>query len=541
MNNISNLGASQAAPAIQGLAGQAATQGDNSSLFSALLMQRMGPDVSGAGDSSAMPDPGQGISGNPELAKLFQTVAAQAKNSTFAMPPNRQTDNPIDDANDNPAMAIWIAMAAAAQMQPNVPVSSAQLNGLSSQSQANGTEQNSALQALEQKFPGLAQALKGSGLADAGAHADKSNAQPTTGKTGFATPDLAKAEPDATTASNATPTAEQRKNDAPVATAPQADAPVAAAPVHIDIIAVPVTAAPVATVPTVATPAASNASAISAKGKVDQKDIAGSAVAKNSQATATSAAPQNAGAQIIASQNINSQNQGSDAKSQGQSQPQSGDSHSGDQSRKDSSSATQSQQPANGASATATVVDQTNFATLAQAAAHTTSNSNSASHTTSPSADQPMNVREIIGALGAEAAPRVVHTARLMEAASQAEMRVSVKSDVSGTVDVRAVLEGGSISATVAAQHGGTRDWMMANMHELQNTFSRDDLNLKTFEVTDSTLQNNGQSNQPKQQEQQQRNPAYANLMSEPLSTSTTSFDEVEATETTSRALSLLA
>jgi flagellar hook-length control protein FliK len=128
-----------------------------------------------------------------------------------------------------------------------------------------------------------------------------------------------------------------------------------------------------------------------------------------------------------------------------------------------------------------------------------------------------------------------------MEAAGQAEMRVSVKSDVSGTVDVRAVLEGGSISATVAAQHGGTRDWMMANMHELQNTFSRDDLNLKTFEVTDSALQNNGQGDQPGQQEQQQRNPAYANFISEPLSTSTTSFDEVEAPETTSRALSLLA
>jgi hypothetical protein len=530
MNNISNLGASQAAPAIQGLAGQAATQGDKSSLFSALLMQQMGPNASGASDSGATPDLGQGISSNPELAKLFQAVAAQAKNSTSAMPLNRQTNNSIDDANGNPAMAIWIAMAAA-QMQPNMPVSIAQLNGLSSQSLANGTEQNSALQALEQQFPGLAQALKDSHLADAKPQADKSNAQPTTGKTDLATFDPAKAGPDASMAFNAAPTGEQQKSDAPQA----------AAPVHTDIIAVPVIAAPAATVPVVATPPVPNASAVSDKGKVDQKDLTTSAVAKNSQATATSAAPQNVGAQIIASQSVNSQNQGSDGKSQGQSQPQSGDSHSGDQSKKDSASATQSQQPANGASATATAADQTNFVALAQAAAHTTSNSNSATHTTSPAADQPMNVREIIGALGAEAAPRVVHAARLMEAASQAEMRVSVKSDVSGTVDVRAVLEGGSISATVAAQHGGTRDWMMANMHELQNSFSQDDLNLKTFEVTDSELQNKGQEDQPRQQEQQQRNPAYASFMSEPLSTTPTNFDEVEAPETTSRALSLLA
>ncbi|HEY3768473.1 MAG TPA: flagellar hook-length control protein FliK [Candidatus Angelobacter sp.] len=528
MNNISNLGASQAAPAIQGLAGQAATQGDNSSLFSALLMQQMGPDVTGAGDSGAMPDLGQGISGYPELAKLFQTMAAQAKNSTSAMPPNRQTDNPDEDPNGNPAMAIWIAMAAA-QMQPSTPISTAQLNSLSSQSIADGTEQNSALQALEQQFPGLAQALKDSRLADAGAQARKSSAQPTTGKTDFATPNLAKAEHDASTASNAAPTAEQQKSDAPQA----------AAPVHTDIIAVPVIAAPVASVPTVATPAVSNAFAISDKGKVDQKDLAGIAAAKNSPGTVTPTASQNTSAQSLASQNVNSQNQGSDAKSQGQAP--SGDGHSGNQSKKDSASATQSQQPANGDSARVTTADQTNFAAVAQAAAHTTSSSNSTSHTTSPAADQSLNVREVTGALGAEAAPRVVHAARLMEAAGQAEMRVSVKSDVSGTVDVRAVLEGGSISATVAAQHGGTRDWMMANMHELQNTFSRDDLNLKTFEVTDSALQNNGQGEQPGQQEQQQRNPAYANFMSEPLSPSTTSFDEVEAPETTSRALSLLA
>lgn len=127
-----------------------------------------------------------------------------------------------------------------------------------------------------------------------------------------------------------------------------------------------------------------------------------------------------------------------------------------------------------------------------------------------------------------------------MEAAGQAEMRVSVKSDLGGTVDVRAMLEGGNISATVAAQHSGTRDWMMSNMHELQGSLSRDDLNLKTFEVTDSGLQNSAHGDEPRQQERQQRNPTYSSFTDETHSTPT-SFDAVDSQETESRVLSLLA
>jgi len=69
----------------------------------------------------------------------------------------------------------------------------------------------------------------------------------------------------------------------------------------------------------------------------------------------------------------------------------------------------------------------------------------------------------------------------------------------------------------------------------------RDDLNLKTFEVTDSGLQNNGQGGQPRQQEQQQRNsPAYSSFGTETQS-STESLDDIGPQETASQALSLLA
>ncbi len=78
MNNIVNLGTTQTAPAAQGLAGKAASPSDNSSLFSALLMQQMGPDLSGAGDAP-MPGLGQGLSGVADMAKLLPALATPSK------------------------------------------------------------------------------------------------------------------------------------------------------------------------------------------------------------------------------------------------------------------------------------------------------------------------------------------------------------------------------------------------------------------------------------------------------------------------------
>ena len=107
MNNITNLGATQTAPATQGLAGPA-TSNSGSSLFSALMMQQMSPDLSGAGDAQ-MPNLGQSLSGNSDLAKLFPGLVAPSKDSKLTMPVNRQTDNPADGSDTNPAIALWLA------------------------------------------------------------------------------------------------------------------------------------------------------------------------------------------------------------------------------------------------------------------------------------------------------------------------------------------------------------------------------------------------------------------------------------------------
>jgi hypothetical protein len=520
MNNIINLGATQTAPAIQGLAGQTASQGDNSSLFSALLMQQMGPDLSGAGDTQ-MSNLGQSLFGSADLAKLLPALVAQSKDPKFTMPVNTQTGNSVDGSDTNPVMAMWLASMAAAQIQPNVQNPAAQLSGLSAQPASAGADQNAALQALEQQFPGLAVALKDKHLVDVKPQAGKANIEGTGPAVNTADqetahvktsdvktsdvkiPDVKAADVknDFNTALNAVHGAEPTKVDAPQA------------PVHVnaDIAA-----------------ATAKTSDVAGKSKVDQTDLAANAVAKNNQPAAVQVTPQN---------------QSSDT--QPQSQSQSGDTHSGNQAKKDSASTTQFQpssgQPGNPAGASTTAVDPTNFAAITQATAHSAP-ANGSSHQANSATPQAVNVREVSALVGTDPVPRIVHTARLMEAAGQAEMRVSVKNDIAGTVDVRAMLENGNISATLAAQHGGTRDWLMANMHELQTSLSRDDLNLKTFEVTDTGLQNNGRGDEPKQQEpqQQQRNAAYSNFVSETHST-TTSFDDVDSPETVSQALSLLA
>jgi Flagellar hook-length control protein FliK len=512
--NLGNLGAPQVSPAAQGLAGQTASQGDGSSLFSALLMQHIGPNLSNAGDAEALPNPGQNFSANAELARLLPVLLAQTKDSKSSMPANRQTDNPAPSSDDNPALAIWIASMAAMQMQPNLPTAPSQFNGLPSQLNNTGADQNSALQALEQQFPGLVSALTSNHFADGksqtgkadtkmiGADAKQADVNPADVKA--ADPKVVDVKAGFDAALNAVQTAEPKKSD------------VQQPPVHVNADVAPI---------------AQKVSAISDVSKIDPKSQMTSAAEKVNQPQLTPVAPQA---------------QNSDTKSQSQSQPQSGDNHTNNQAKKDSTSTTQGQQTANQtngaplpASTTSTVIDQSNFAAMTQAATHNVP-ANAPNHPVTPDATQAVNVRDIGSVVATDPAPRIVPTARLMEAAGQAEMKVSVKSDV-GTVDVRAVLEGGNISATVAAQHSGTRDWMMSNMHELQNTLSRDDLNLKTFEVTDSGLQNSGNEGQPKQQEQQQRNNSTYSSFATETHSSTASLDDIGPQETASRALSLLA
>jgi flagellar hook-length control protein FliK len=543
MNNLINIDSAQPAPGIQGLGVKTASQRDGKELFAAVLMQQMngtgGNSASEADSTTGLAidpatDLGQGLAGNASLMKLLPALSAQYKDSKSAMSTNAQIEKVLDGSESNPALAIWIASILAAQTQPNAQSPALQLSGLPAQLSVTGTDQDSALQALEQRFPGLVQALKDSHIP---------GAKPQAGKFEADASNLdAKAPNLAANALNLDAKAPNLDPKAPklaentlnldtkapnVAAKNNFDAALNAAS-GVDLRKSDPSQPPAHLSPD-ATLADAKPSVASDKANVEQKDLFTNPAGKESLQELIQAGPQSSGA---------------DGKSQGQGNSQPDQSPSGNQTKKDLSSSEQFQQPAgqaNSSSGAATAsIEQSSFAAVAQTAPHATSAS-STDHQTSSAESQPLNLRGVESAVAVDAVPRIVHAARLMEAAGQAEMRVSLKTESSGTVDVRALLEGDHISATVAAQHSGTRDWMMANMHELQTSLSRDDLNLRTFEVTDSALQNNGHGAEPRQQEQQQqRNSAYSRFASESRST-TTGFDDIDLQENASRALSLLA
>ena len=511
MNNIGNLGASQTSPAMQGLTGQTGSQGNDGGLFSALLTQQMNSAGAASpasnGDANMLPGLGQNLLG-ADLAKLLPMLLSKNKNSKSEPPTNQQTSKTTDGPDTNPALAMWIASMAALQMQPNMQNVAPQLNDLSSQLTDAGinSDQNAALQALEQQFPGLAQVMQKVQTA-----ADKStNAQLADGQTS----------PEATAPEAADPTA--NKVDAKTSfdaalQAPEAAKAVAQQPApHVNADAMPTSD--------------KSSTTVNKNNKVDARSAVPTATGKSSQLDQVQVAPQVKTA---------------DTKQQNQGQTQSGDSHSNSQSKKDTATTTSQAAPEQNDSTTVTISATNNFAAMTHAAIHgsAASSTNSSIQQPSAPAGQEINVRDVSAAAGVEAAPRIVQAARLMEAAGQAEMRVSVKSDVVGNVDVRAMLEGDHITATVATQHDGTRDWMMANVHELHSTLSRDDMNLRSFEVSNSGLQFSGQ-NQPRQQEQQQQQQqsrAYTNFADESNTVSSAMNTDIDTEETASRALSLLA
>jgi flagellar hook-length control protein FliK len=492
MSNSINPAVLQGSPVIPSLGGPAASQPESNALFANALMQQMnGLNVEGGSNPDSPVDLTQSLAGNASLVKMLSSLLTQAKDAKSGVP---QADKTSDGPEANPALAMWIA-SIMAQAQNNPQELMLQLSALPGQLANTGTDKSSALQALEQQFPGLLMGPKdhnaiGAKLVDV--------------KTDSKTYDFDKGR-DFEMALKAVDPAEAKKIE------------IAQPTTHLSADAVLVSVKP---------------ASLADAAKPDAESLATNPLGKESP-------------QEMLLQNPPA-SKGTDAKSQGQdhSSSQSG---SGNQDKKDTASQ-QLQQPmaqvnsSSGLSASPT--EQGSFAAITQAA-HNAS-LNSGNHQVSPTSSQTPNVRDIGSVPSIESAPRIVHAARLMEAAGQSEMRVTIKSETAGTVDVRAVLDNDHISATVAAQHGGTRDWLMANLHELQSAFSRDDLNLRTFEVTDSGLQNNGNGAEPGQQEQQQpRNPAYSQFTNE-ARMSTGSLDEIDLQkndlqENASRALSLLA
>jgi flagellar hook-length control protein FliK len=235
-----------------------------------------------------------------------------------------------------------------------------------------------------------------------------------------------------------------------------------------------------------------------------------------------------------------------DANSQSQtsSQPQtdSKGSSNGD-SRKGNASADQFQSViSNMPAAGSAHPDQANAAAIIQPVHGNTGNGSAVSATADK--DSSSSVRDLANTSHLDpTTPRVVNEAHLMQAAGQAEMHVSIKSETAGSVDVRAMLEGNHISATIAAQHSSTRDWLTANLGELQSALSRDDLHLRAIEVTDSSLQNDprnsGSGQQDAQQQQQFMRPQIQREFQQ--AAGLTDDLDLNQNETATQALSLLA
>ncbi len=507
MNNILNFDPAQPTPATQGISGKTPSSDDKNAFFAAILNAQItvpSANVDGAEGAGSSSDLTQGLASSIALLKMLPAWMAQTNDPKVPLPTNDQVKQALDGSTENnPALAMWIAAMAAAQMQLNIQDPKQIGNaGQFSGSGLNGV--TNALQAMEQQFPQLAD------LAKKLSSNDKHESDITSDKSSVnATPTPAP------TVNPAQPKAEEKLNQTAVLLKEQTNQPEKVDPVQAS--------AKISSPKFPVSPEKTKHEnpGIDFNKKTDSRET-------------TQPVPQ------VQNANVKAENQSADTKNQDPSQAQQG--HSNSDTKKDSSAA-QFQAPAdtvkNSSEPNGAAMQQNNFSAIAQTTPRT--GSNSPVHAESSTSSQPLNVREAGNVSGTEATPRIVHAARLMEAAGQAEMRVSVKSEVAGSIDVRAMLQGEHISATVAAQHGGTRDWLTANMHELQASLSKDDLNLKTFEVTDSSLQNNGRGTQSHSQEQQQQNKGTYLPFENETHSAITNLEDMEVQENSSRALSLLA
>ncbi len=484
MKSPINLESPQQAPQTFPSAGGQKAQRHEGALFNAILIHQMRDSgTDGATGKDRNNDSGQGLGGNAALMDLAPAFVAQQlkTNTKSVLPVQENVAKKLDagETNEDPILAMWIAAIVPMPVQVNAPVG---------------------------KIDIVAQQT-GIGLGDP-------QVVPTN------TPMLSRLIPPVTD----------------VLVLKPAPAP---ADLHADVAAKDsqtATVVPVVETPTNdlahcltglnATSASSNTKApgVIDKNKNDHQDLSVIPALQNSKPDAPPLAQPS---------------QGSDSKPQSQTSSEPQQNHSGNESKKNSTSIELLQSAVQSQNAGTTQVDQAGLnAVAAQASVNGAASPSIQPHTTNPvDANHALNLREPGGIAAPESAPRIVHAAKLMEAAGQSEMRVSMKSET-GTVDVRAVLEGSHISATVAAQHSGTRDWLLSNLHELHSTLSKDDLNLRTFEVTDTTLQNEGHQAHSGRQEQQQNSGAPAQFRKDGRSTTGT-FSDLDTSETASQALSL--
>jgi hypothetical protein len=485
--------------ALEGLNGQNASAQASTALFSAILMQQMntvGIDL--PGDADPISASNQGFTNSASLVKLVPALLAQSKDRKPALATGADPGQAATPAMD-PVLSMWIAAIVAAQPQlTGIEPKSLPQDALSLEPQIELSSKT--LQALQKQFPELTQSSKDAHVQVVKIQSEK-------------------------------PDQKNELNFAPIADFGTAG--------NEHIVDTPVSPAPAITAqkPDSEQPSLLSDTSPSSKGN----GIRGARV------KGIEARPDLPGGPLTSpppqSNSVSATNQSGESKSPGQDSSHADQNRSNTDQRKDSSSANQFQpviEPSKNTTAFSGI-EQASIGAVAMASANVSSINAQTVHTSTAHRNEPLNLREAGSVVAADPTPRIAPTARLMEAAGQAEMRVSMKTENSGSVDVRAVLQGDHLSATVAAQHGGTRDWLMANLHELHASLSKDDLNLRTFEVTDSSLRNDSHGGQSGEEKQQQGGGAYATHSYGGRDTAPSTLDDLDLNEEIPQALSLLA
>jgi hypothetical protein len=563
VNNGINLAFLAQAPAIVDQSAPAAPQGNNASsgnqLFANLLMQKMSPGSGLSNDNSGRPllgfspddlvgllnsvsGPLAGLNGNANIASLLGSLKQQSgKNDPASL--LKSLGNPDDNSANaaDPMLATWLASLAALQQQPKtqdfkLPGNADAANLLAGiqNNLANSPVDPRALKALEHALSFLDKSLGLDGPSNGKAqiNSDRTDAPAPTTSTGSSAP------------VKDVPPTQEPKTTVPVVKADDGVAQQALSAEISKIANQPANGTTKVDLPKPDSKTPSVAPVVPGTADRSQQVQPSMLPKGDTRSDNQGSANQALGNQSLANQG--SANEGSANQSGlNQESQQSGDGHSSSDSRK-GIQVDQLSSKFNVQSATVTVSgspEQSVPTVPVQPMPHSSNvEANHGSPTPTPSAAE---IREPAHLGAADALPpRTVNQSSLMQAASQAEMRVSVKTESAGTMDVRAMVEGNHISATVAAQHSATRDWMVANIHELNQSLSRDDLRLKTFEVTESSLRNDtngsasGQQGQPDAQKPMQ----YFQSRKDALFTSSPVEElETETSGTAARAISLLA
>ena len=103
-------------------------------------------------------------------------------------------------------------------------------------------------------------------------------------------------------------------------------------------------------------------------------------------------------------------------------------------------------------------------------------------------------------------------SARVLENVQQTEMRVGVHPEGMGAIEIRAVMHGDQLGASITAQQADTHQWLVSHVSELTQALNSHDVRVSSLSINDSTSENSAQSgsgqSNPQGQGQQNGQPA---------------------------------